>query len=259
MKSFIYYLNSFLLRPDKGDGNPPVVFTSFMICFLPLPLQIVKLYFGGREISSEDLEKALLVGMSPHEIRRLEKKKGLNLRRYKECSFHVLSKTSSVQAREYDSNLNNAVHNSKESSEDGDINGIDNGQRDTSVNDIDVDSLPRPNEDTSFVDGNDQSSDSVESLSMECNFILNNDNGCEHLSDKTDGNNQSSRSRALSSKSAKKLSLLGHGPHGKQVVEHLLNNYGEDGISQFCQRWRQVFVESVHPRFLPSGWDITHR
>lgn len=34
-------------------------------------------YYGRREISEEDLERALLVGMSPHERRRLQKKKGL--------------------------------------------------------------------------------------------------------------------------------------------------------------------------------------
>ncbi|KAK4484840.1 hypothetical protein RD792_007440 [Penstemon davidsonii] len=55
-----------------------------------------------------------------------------------------------------------------------------------------------------------------------------------------------------------KLSLLGHGPHGKQVVENLLKDYGEDGVREFCQRWRQVFVEALHPRFLPAGWDIMH-
>lgn len=56
-----------------------------------------------------------------------------------------------------------------------------------------------------------------------------------------------------------KLSLLGHGPHGKQVVDHLLREYGEEGIRQFCQRWRQVFVAATKPRFLPAGWDVNHR
>lgn len=56
-----------------------------------------------------------------------------------------------------------------------------------------------------------------------------------------------------------KLSLLGHGPHGKQVVDHLLKEYGEDGIREFCQRWRQVFVDALKPRFLPAGWDVKHR
>lgn len=56
-----------------------------------------------------------------------------------------------------------------------------------------------------------------------------------------------------------KLSLLGHGPHGKQVVEYLLREHGEDGVRDFCQRWRQVFVDTVHPRHLPGGWNVSHR
>lgn len=60
------------------------------------------------------------------------------------------------------------------------------------------------------------------------------------------------------SKRAQKISLLGHGPHGKRVVEKLLQENGEDGIREFCQQWRVVFVEAVKPCFLPAGWDIHH-
>lgn len=60
------------------------------------------------------------------------------------------------------------------------------------------------------------------------------------------------------SKRAQKISLLGHGPHGKRVVEKLLQEKGEDGIREFCQQWRVVFVEAVKPCFLPAGWDIHH-
>lgn len=201
---------------------------------------------------------ALLVGMSPHEIRRLEKKKGLNLRRYKESSIDVLGKTSPMQAYEYDHNLNDGV-NSTESSEDGDVNEIGGGQKNTSMNNEDGGTLPISHEDTSFVDENDPN-DSIEALNMKSSPNFNHEHGSENLSDNTGGSHESPSSRqAISSKSAKKLSLLGHGPHGKQVVERLLNDYGEDGIHQFCQRWRHVFVEAVHPHFLPSGWDIMHR
>ncbi|GJY88043.1 hypothetical protein Tco_0502671 [Tanacetum coccineum] len=55
-----------------------------------------------------------------------------------------------------------------------------------------------------------------------------------------------------------KLSLLGHGPHGTQVVDYLLKEHGEDGIHEFYQRWRLVFVEAINPRFLPAGWDVAH-
>ncbi|EPS68035.1 hypothetical protein M569_06735, partial [Genlisea aurea] len=57
----------------------------------------------------------------------------------------------------------------------------------------------------------------------------------------------------------KQQSVLGHGPHGKQVVMHLLKEYGENGISEFCRKWRRVFVEALRPRFLPAGWDVMHR
>jgi cation-transporting P-type ATPase D len=64
---------------------------------------------------------------------------------------------------------------------------------------------------------------------------------------------------SISKHAEKKISLLGHGHHGKQVVELLLAKGGEEAVNQFCQRWRHVFVEAVHPRYLPSGWNINHR
>ncbi|KAF6168135.1 hypothetical protein GIB67_011520 [Kingdonia uniflora] len=80
-----------------------------------------------------------------------------------------------------------------------------------------------------------------------------------HVSDSDeDRESQITVNGIIAPKCDQKLSLLGHGPHGKQVIEHILNEYGEDGIGQFCQRWRQVFVEAIHPRFLPVGWDVMH-
>jgi cation-transporting P-type ATPase D len=58
---------------------------------------------------------------------------------------------------------------------------------------------------------------------------------------------------------SQRISLLGHGPHGKKVVEMILQEEGEHGIVRFCQRWRAVFVESLKPTHLPHGWDILHR
>lgn len=74
-----------------------------------------------------------------------------------------------------------------------------------------------------------------------------------------DNNDSSETYEVSASETDKRLSLLGHGPHGKLVVEQLLENYGEEGILQFCQKWRQVFVEALHPQFLPGGWNIKHR
>jgi hypothetical protein len=36
-------------------------------------------------------------------------------------------------------------------------------------------------------------------------------------------------------------------------VELLLSNGREEAINQFCQRWRQISVETVHPCHLPSA------
>ncbi|XP_078428552.1 polynucleotidyl transferase, ribonuclease H fold protein with HRDC domain-containing protein isoform X1 [Wolffia australiana] len=144
-------------------------------------LMTVKSYFGGREISEQDLERVLFVGMSARERRRLEKKRGLPLRPMEAA-------------------------NSSEEERTGDRDGEE--------------------------DENNRSAISAGSAG---------------------------HSIATCNKISKKLSLLGHGVHGKQVVEHLLKEYGDDGVLQFCQRWRQVFVEAIQPRFLPSGWDIMHR
>ncbi|GJZ92945.1 RRP6-like protein 3 isoform X1, partial [Tanacetum coccineum] len=71
--------------------------------------------------------------------------------------------------------------------------------------------------------------------------------------------NSDINSGAVIATCSSKLSLLGHGPHGKQVVDYLLKEHGEDGIPEFCQRWRQVLVEAINPRFLPAGWVVTLR
>ncbi|GJX86419.1 hypothetical protein Tco_0337193 [Tanacetum coccineum] len=66
------------------------------------------------------------------------------------------------------------------------------------------------------------------------------------------------RSGAVIATCSSKLSLRGHGPHGKQVVDYLLKEHREDGIQEFCQRWRQVFVEAINPQFLPASWEVTN-
>ncbi|KAL4555569.1 hypothetical protein LXL04_038192 [Taraxacum kok-saghyz] len=139
--------------------------------------RVVKKYYGGREITPEDLQNALLVGMSPHEKRRLQKKKGFSLT--------TPSTTTPLLPN-------------------------DHKPMDQSAN---------PNPTGSVHPGPDGS------VFATC---------------------------------SSKLSLLGHGPHGKQVVDFLIKEGGEDGVREFCQRWRQVFVEAIHPRFLPGGWDVTH-
>lgn len=60
-------------------------------------------------------------------------------------------------------------------------------------------------------------------------------------------------------KARRNESLLGHAVHGKHVVEILMEQEGDEEILKFCQRWRRVFVDAIHPTFLPLGWDIEHR
>ncbi|RAL41830.1 hypothetical protein DM860_009012 [Cuscuta australis] len=51
---------------------------------------------------------------------------------------------------------------------------------------------------------------------------------------------------------------MGHGAHGKQVVEFILKENGDEGIRGFVQRWREDFVEAIHPRFLLARWNTKY-
>ncbi|KAL3509763.1 hypothetical protein ACH5RR_029164 [Cinchona calisaya] len=188
--------------------------------------QIVMNYYGGREISDEDLEKALLVGMSPHERKRLQKKRGLALR-HTSSEILVGSHTNREETCSKQDNGQNLMGMSDEvSSADG--------------KEVDSDSTKAPNVNCRTVSDSDVVSESGNPLNGATNLV------CSRYDEN------------VSSKHDSKYSLLGHGPHGKLVVDHLLKEYGEDGIREFCQRWRQFFVEALHPRFLPTGWDVKH-
>ncbi|KAL6554137.1 hypothetical protein OROMI_019810 [Orobanche minor] len=176
-------------------------------------MQIVSTYYGGREISDEDLERALLVGMTPHERRRFEKKRGYA---FKHFSRDII-------------NLDNAKESNVSSPEEC------------------VDSLHTNITET------DQKRDYVDSLMVEHAEVSTQPSSLRYVT------TSPMDDRDVSLKHESKLSLLGHGPHGKQVVMYLLKEYGEDGVREFCQRWRQVFVEALQPRFLPGGWDVMHR
>ncbi|KAL7000093.1 Protein RRP6-like 3 [Sarracenia purpurea var. burkii] len=192
-------------------------------------LQIVTKYYGGREISEKDLERALLVGMSPHERKRLVKKRGLAFKK----------STESIIPDEQDSNFL--------ATEDVDVSSLSLCP-DLNSN---VENLAADYEDINSDGSRFSETKCISSLDTDLNESRRPSNGTMNLvNPRSDG--------TLSPKHNSKLSLLGHGPHGKQVVDHLMKEYGEEGIRQFCQRWRQVFVEATHPRFLPSGWDIMH-
>lgn len=205
-------------------------------------IQIVMKYYGGREISEEDLERALLVGMTPHERRRLVKKRGSA---YKKSTKSVIPE----EQESCDSLTSTGKTCSKEDSnllaaEDMDVSSF------TLCSDLDVNA--------EILADNIEVTDSDRSRVCETKCISIVDTDVNESISPSNGTVNSVSDGTVSPKHNPKLSLLGHGPHGKQVVDHLLKEYGEDGISQFCQRWRQVFVEAVHPRFLPAGWDVMH-
>ncbi|XP_021308048.1 protein RRP6-like 3 isoform X2 [Sorghum bicolor] len=220
-------------------------------------MQIVKSYYGGRDVTPEDLEVALLVGMSPHERRRLEKKKGYSFRAQAQ---NIIRKSSSNTISEDSGHGSENSHSlSERFPEDGtESNGQQEFDETESQNQLENltlsqvgSSLPVSMEDTTF------DHDTV---------TLKTDTKQQARGTCTPGNSHVDRelsirdnsSQAISKNAEKKISLLGHGHHGKQVVELLLSNGGEEAINQFCQRWRQIFVEAVHPRYLPSGWNINH-
>lgn len=225
----------------------------------------MKRYYGGREISDEDLERALLVGMSPHERRRFDKKRGKSFR-------HSMVSTAAEPDQENHAGCTTRMGDVN-ASEVGAPEGLYGNEETREVetelfivkddfgnsslaSDLVVDGAvsATSNGNTSAVKTTyyNGSSDSAVIVDNVC-LSRRKPNGICDLS-YPPRNEESTQAKHNS-----KLSLLGHGPHGKQVVEHLLKEYGEDGIRQFCQRWRQVFVEALNPRFLPAGWDVKHR
>ncbi|KAJ8763807.1 hypothetical protein K2173_003589 [Erythroxylum novogranatense] len=216
--------------------------------------QIVMQFYGGREVSQEDLETALLVGMSPHERRRFEKKRGLSL------------KLSSARSR--GNKKENAVCTVTKGATENKFGvddlghlGKDKAELSSRISDQDDCSFT----DTGIIDEFSFSVNTCKTMNLdECevsgvrNVFNENATHCEKSSENGSVDPHCSREDDTILPNLK-VSLLGHGPHGKQVVDYILKEYGEDGIQQFCQRWRQVFVEAIHPRFLPSGWNVMHR
>ncbi|KZV17723.1 hypothetical protein F511_01532, partial [Dorcoceras hygrometricum] len=226
-------------------------------------MQIIMMYYGRREISEEDLERALIVGMSPHERRKFGKKKGF--------TFKHLGKYEYLNDEE-ENNTGRKINMFQNASGDeiSDSLGSSTGVTDQKqyyedilmVKDTGVTKQP-----SSSCHGGHNTIVFANSNYMNSNAknvpgaILTSDSNCNDIS----GNGSLSKEMTSagqvgesSLKQESKLSLLGHGPHGKQIVEYLLREHGADGINQFCQRWRQIFVEALHPRFLPAGWDVMH-
>ncbi|KAJ1404317.1 Ribonuclease H-like superfamily [Sesbania bispinosa] len=222
--------------------------------------EIVRRYYGGREISEEDLEKALQVGMSPHERRRFEKKRGFSFR-------HSMGSTAAAPEQE-----NHAGYPPRMSDVDTlNLDALDGSYANGETSEVDGEHLTEKNSlgnpsltSNLAVDGATSNGNSIAVKTTDYNESSDsavNVNSCLSIRQSNGVSDFCYPPKDEDSTQAKhnsKLSLLGHGPHGKQVVEHLLKEYGEEGIREFCQRWRQVFVEAVKPRFLPSGWDVKH-
>ncbi|KAL6657959.1 hypothetical protein ACP70R_005739 [Stipagrostis hirtigluma subsp. patula] len=220
-------------------------------------MQIVKSYYGGRDVTPEDLEMALLVGMSPHERRRLEKKKGYSFRTQAQNIIKRSSNKTILENNGHDSDNTHAL--SEQFPED---ETVSNAQQE-----FDETASPNQLEDLKLTQGSSSlpvsTDDSIcdhDTTTLHTNTEQQANGACTPANGHLDRDPciSVSSNQAISKNAEKKISLLGHGHHGKQVVELLLSNGGEEAINQFCQRWRQVFVEAVHPRYLPSGWNIKH-
>lgn len=255
--------------------------------------EIIKRYYGRKEISDEDLERALQVGMTPHERRRFEKKRGYSFR-------YSTGSTATVPEQDNLGGCTPRMSNVEDTLKADACNGShaneDTGEVDRELlkEKDDFGNCTLSNEETSEVDRELlMRKDDVGNPTLASDITVNGDvstalNGNMITVETTDYDERSDsavnvdnsplitrQANGLSgmsyppsdeksthsehnSKHNSKLSLLGHGPHGKQVVDHLLKEYGEDGIREFCQRWRQVFVDAVKPRYLPGGWDVKH-
>lgn len=220
-------------------------------------MQIVKSYYGGRDVTPEDLEMALLVGMSPHERRRLEKKKGYSFRAQAQ---NIIIKSSNSTISENSGHGSESTHVLFEQFPEGET-VINNQQEfDETESRNQLEDLTLSQESSSLAVTMEDTTSDHDSATFET------DNQQQASGAGTPANGHLdvdppigyNSNQAISKNAEKKISLLGHGHHGKQVVELLLSNGGEEAINQFCQRWRHVFVEAVHPRYLPSGWNINH-
>lgn len=198
-------------------------------------MQVVKKYYGGRDIGPEDLQAALLVGMGPREHRRLLKKRHLpqnssDLSEKKQLDFEAVTEDL------------RCLIDGGESQVASDTGGFGKyGEIETIVSKC---------EDKAEVTEAEEDLHLIERGDAECAG--------------EEPSNQHIKSFVLPSarhtrRSIHKESLLGHGPHGRQVVDILIDQAGDEGIRHFCQQWRTVFVDALQPAFLPPGWEISHR
>ena len=47
-------------------------------------------------------------------------------------------------------------------------------------------------------------------------------------------------------------------PHAEVVVRSVREEGGREALLQFQRRWRQHFLDTMNPRFLPPLWNVHH-
>ena len=50
----------------------------------------------------------------------------------------------------------------------------------------------------------------------------------------------------------------GYVSHAEMVVAALLREGGNDNLFEFQKRWRQYFLDTMNPKFLPECWSVDH-
>jgi hypothetical protein len=45
-------------------------------------------------------------------------------------------------------------------------------------------------------------------------------------------------------------------PHGKLVIRHVKKH---EGLYEFQKRWRQHFLNTMKPQYLPTNWSVDHK
>lgn len=203
--------------------------------------QVVRNYYGGRDIGPEDLSAALLVGVGPREHRRLMRKKNhwQNLRNSEAKENQCNTTNDEMQEVGTCLDTPNVVDPNAEN-----------------VNNISA----NPGEDEMFPGGEEKNGDGGEGNFQHVTTV--GTDGRDITKDVSAANILNEQSELPANNTHRLMhreSLLGHGPHGRQVVDMLIAKSGDDGIRHFCQIWRAVFVDALQPAYLPPGWDISHR
>ncbi|ONM57686.1 Polynucleotidyl transferase ribonuclease H fold protein with HRDC domain [Zea mays] len=174
-------------------------------------MQIVKSYYGGRDVTPEDLEMALLVGMSPHERRRLEKKKGYSFRAQAQT---IIRKSSSNTISEDSGHGSENCH--ALSARFPEVGTGSNGQQefDETGNQNQLENLTLSQGSSSLPVSMEDTTSDHDTVTLETDTEQQARGAC------TPGNSHDDKEQSICdnssqviSKNAEKISLLGHGHH----------------------------------------------